>query len=277
MKRSPSISAPFGDAIAMLAGTTITRIGLTGAHKSFVRPSFGPFLVVSGLLIAVVSSLRLVGVLKRSGHEHNHDEGDRDGHGHEHREHSPGEREGDDGVGGHGREGRMPLVTLAFLLPALAFFLAGSATLGSYAAGRNGTTAMVQRVFPPLEPARGGLYFLSLGDVVERHAYGPTTDIVGRKLRLIGFVSRDEESPVTANSFTLTRFRILCCAADGIAMRVNVVGDEKLVVPPVDSWVEVVATFVDPSTPVPQNGRFDRPVIRPLSVKVIKRPEDPFE
>ena len=255
MKRSLSISAASGDAVAMLAGMTVTRIGLTGAHRSFVRPSFGPFLVVSGLLVAITSSLRLLGLLRRAGGTH--------------------------GVDGHSHNSRMPLVSLAFVLPALAFFLAGSATLGSYAANRNGTrngsSGVVERFFPPLKEPRSGLYFLSLSDVTLRHAFGPTTDIVGRNLRLIGFVAKDEESPAGQNSFTLTRFRILCCAADGIAMRVNVTLGDGVSVPPIDSWVEVIGTFVDPKTPVPENGRFDRALVRVSSMKQIERPADPFE
>ena len=136
---------------------------------------------------------------------------------------------------------------------------------------------MVSRYFRPLDRSGDGFYHLRLGDVRVRHTYGPTTDIVGRKLRLVGFVSRDEQSPPGANAFTLTRFRILCCAADGIAMHLNATVDDGISVPPIDSWVEVVATFVDPTTPVPANGRVDRALVRALSINQIKRPADPFE
>lgn len=268
VKHRVSISAAFGDAVALLAGTTVVRIGVTGAHRSFVRPSFGPYLIVSGVLVSLTAALRLLGVVRRANDLPARNELPAADDGHDH---------------GHSH-GRMPLVSMAFVLPALAFFLAGSATLGSYAADRtsakggSSNAAAVTEVLPPLAKPQNGLFYVSISDVDVRHAYGPTTDIVGRKLRLVGFASRDDYSLPGANTFTLTRFRILCCAADAIAVHVNIeMPSSAATVPATDSWVEVVGTFVDPTTPFPANGRPDRPLVRALSVKAIKRPADPFE
>lgn len=269
-----------GVILAVMA-VLLLRLSLTDDYLLYVKSSMRPFLIVSGVLLAGLAIVDLLGWLSRSDdahdHDHHHDHGDQPahvGHGDEFAAH-----EADDHAG-H-RHGLLPWILLA---PFLVVFSIGPSPLGAYMAARQSTSTRVDAeavtpgdsdtstsddiAYPPLPPAIDGAVELGLTDFVNRVAYDEQRQMEGELIRLDGFVTPDETGP--GDTVLLTRFTLSCCAADGIPVSVRMVGLDPL--PEADTWLEVEGYWV------PHTGD-QLPVFDDFAVETVTEipaPTDPY-
>ncbi|MBA4493340.1 TIGR03943 family putative permease subunit [Paenactinomyces guangxiensis] len=90
----------------------------------------------------------------------------------------------------------------------------------------------------------------------------------GKKIRLIGFVYRDET--LKKNEFVIGRFTVTCCTADAgvVGLLTTYPGAQHL---KLDQWIEATGTV---QTIQPEG--YDMPVIKLTSYKTISPPKDPY-
>lgn len=165
----------------------------------------------------------------------------------------------------------MPKVALLLIAPVAALLAVQPTGLGSFAAGRTATLAAPtnnNKVFLSLATDASGVASPGLLDLWRRASFDPDNTLSKQRLRLIGFISNEESEDVAPGTFRLTRFTIACCAADALPVQARIVG-YKGVVPPVDSWVEIVGTY---------DGLVDRlPTVKATELRPIPQPRDPYE
>ena len=61
-----------GATTTLLVGALLLRLAITGAHRRYVRPALGPFLILAGVVLIVLGATALIGTL-RGNDEHEHD------------------------------------------------------------------------------------------------------------------------------------------------------------------------------------------------------------
>jgi uncharacterized repeat protein (TIGR03943 family) len=156
------------------------------------------------------------------------------------------------------------MVGLLLVVPVLAVFLVAPPSLGSFAASRSVTIVEpTGQDYPPL--ATTGVTAVTLLEFNQRALERSGTSLAGATVSMTGFVFSDPGKPLL-----MARFRIACCAADGQATTVELVGWSGA--PPArDEWVDVVGVFAGPaSEPGPA-----RLTVQQLSV--VPPPADPYE
>jgi uncharacterized repeat protein (TIGR03943 family) len=134
----------------------------------------------------------------------------------------------------------VPRAAWLLFLPSLVVFLIAPPALGAHFAERAQSTVVPAEpvsdaAIPPLpvtDPAP-----VQLEELVVRAAYDGGETLLGRRLELTGFVSRDKRG-----DWFVTQFGINCCAADATVTRVLATGAAA---PPDDQWVKVVGTYVE--------------------------------
>lgn len=115
--------------------------------------------------------------------------------------------------------------------------------------------------FPELsgDPAEIGVY-----DYVQRTTGAHLATIAGRRLALVGFVSRDPDHP--DGPWVIARLKIWCCAADALPFMVTAVHAPAV---PYGTWVRVTGTALPPTRAGDAQFKVD-------SVEKIAQPEDPY-
>jgi uncharacterized repeat protein (TIGR03943 family) len=91
---------------------------------------------------------------------------------------------------------------------------------------------------PPIPPWPDP-YTLTLDDFTERALYDTTSTLRGRRVRLIGFVVRD---PARPGGVLLSRWRIVCCAADAELIEVRLDTPKPLTYHP-GTWIAASGTL----------------------------------
>ncbi len=201
--------------LAAMLGVLL-RLLVRGEYVYYVKPSLLPALIAS----AVVLALMIVFVAKDSwtaaDEEHDHA-------GHDH---------GPDGGHAHAE----PRAALLLALPLIVVLTVAPAPLGAFSATRgSGGTAPVSRSFAPL-PA-GDPVELAVPDFVDRARSDGGSTLIGREVRLVGFVTPNPDGP-----WWLTRFVVSCCAADATAYRVLTRDGPPLTA---DTWVSLTGRWVE--------------------------------
>lgn len=231
--------------VLLLLGTACVRIGLDGSYLYYVKDVLRWPLVASGVVIAALGLLGLVALFRRTEtHDHPH-------------------RACADGAHHH-----VPRVAWLLTLPVFAILLVAPGPLGAYAAARDpGTVAKPagDSDFPPL-PAGDGPAALPVYEYAVRAIWDEGRSLYDRDVELTGFVSRNP-----AGGWYLTRIQLACCAADGIATKVEMRDAQPL---PEDTWVRVVgrwerSTATDPAKAIA--------AMRATSVTVVPAPSNPYE
>lgn len=144
---------------------------------------------------------------------------------------------------------------IVFVLPVLAIAAVPDAQLGALAAQQRadaGATLVV-----PDEPREGPLDLLDVAFARQDADYALSRGVeAGEPVVLVGFVSRRRD-----DGFDVTRFRIMCCAADAVPFSARVLGAP---VPERDQWVRV-------------RGRLTPGLaVRATGVQEVARPSDPY-
>ncbi|GLX53083.1 membrane protein [Streptomyces hygroscopicus subsp. hygroscopicus] len=191
----------------------LTGIGLLhitlfdDTYLRYVKAGLRPVLIASGVVLLL---LGIAAAFSRAG---------REGHAHD----------------GHDHSGT-PSAAWLLLLPALSLLLFAPPALGAYTAARSGAkpVAVQKKGFDPL-PATSPLP-LTLTDFTKRVQQDRSRAILGRSVRLTGFVTPD----AAGDGWYLTRIIFTCCAADSQTVKVHVHGSES---PPADTWLAVTGTW----------------------------------
>lgn len=243
-----------GAMVVLIGGFTLW-MALTPTHLLYVKPSMTRWLVLSGAVLVVVGALVVVLGRRREREGEAHDD-----HGH-HRHHAT-------------------RVGWLLALPLCVAIAVGTNPLGSYAAGRQNS----QRVLPPgefdlEEYLRAGSFggqspALRHVDYVRAAQDPDQRDLLAEhSVKLTGFVVEDPDGG--GNRFLLTRFMIGCCAADALAVQVEVpVAPDA--VPAEETWVEVEGTLDLEASPAPGES-LDPPVLDVSSIREVDEPDEYYE
>lgn len=234
-----------GASVTALVAVALLRLGLTDDHLIFVKASMGRWLTVSGVLIGGLAVAQFV-LYQRDASSVDVEED----HGHAH---------------------AVPLTGILLVIPFLAIFVVPIGPLGAFAAGKQPARVATEqgRVdFPPLPPPVDGVTEVRITDFVDRARYDAAGSLGGRTVTLSGFVEEAGN-----DEFTLTRFVLGCCAADGRPVRVRVTGVATQL--GIDDWVSVTGTLVPFSSEEPDPSI--TPVIQATSVSTIAEPSNPYE
>jgi uncharacterized repeat protein (TIGR03943 family) len=191
----------------------LLRLLVRGEYVYYVKPGLLPALVGSAIVLALMIAFTAKDAWVAADADH-HDHH----HGHDH---------GDDG---HAE----PRAALLLALPLIAILTIAPAPLGAFSAARSTTSATAAvRAYPPL-PA-GDPITLGVPEFVGR-ARADEDALVGRTVRLVGFVTPNPKGP-----WWLTRFVVSCCAADATTYRVLARGGPPLAA---DTWVTLTGHWV---------------------------------
>ena len=221
------MSREFGDVVLVVLGVTVARVVLAGAHTAYVKPSWGPFLLIAAVALVALALVDLARELWRSrrgavapagagggGDPDGGDHGDLGDHGHDH--------------------ARVPPVAVLLVLPVLVLYVIAPPPLGAWAAAREPARAeVVSTGLPPLEVGADGVADTDLLDLVQRMWSAPET-VQDVPVRMLGFVSEGVETPAS-----LARITVGCCAADGRPVKVDLAGPAADGLPPEGDWVVV--------------------------------------
>jgi uncharacterized repeat protein (TIGR03943 family) len=225
--------------LLVLLGAAMLWITMaTDEYLNYVRPSFRPVLVAAALVMIALGGAGL------------------------HREWR------DTSAGGHPG----PRTAWLLCLPACVIFLVAPPALGSFTAARD--TGHVGQTLPPPTGgypalhATGGPTEMTMSEFINRAAVARSHPATLRNYRvtLTGFAARRAKG-----DWYLTRFRLICCAADASPLRIVVRGQPQ---PPEGSWVEVTGTW---NPPPPGQRRTDLDELRAQAVRRIQAPEVAYE
>lgn len=233
-----------GGTIAVALATAVLAMTVAGRFTNYVQPWFKPWLFASALVIGVLGLWTIVAAVDSLD-----EPAEAIADHHEHAAHSHA----------------TPRVAVTLLLPILLFALAAPNSLGAAAvADRPARTRVANATpiaFSPL-PDRG-VTELTVQDFSDRFLWGDPKALVGKRVRMIGFVAQPTGKPY----WTVNRFRIYCCAADANLFTVAVAQADKP--QGKDAWVEVTGVLdLDAST--------DLPVLVPDEVREIPAPPEPY-
>ncbi|MGL5826705.1 MAG: TIGR03943 family putative permease subunit [Nocardioides sp.] len=177
---------------------------------------------------------------------------------------------GEPSVAGHSHT---PKVAWLLVVPVFVVFLISPPSLGAFQAERTlsagaekvapGPTSAQQPELSPLPP--GDPVTLAVLDYYVRVRFDQGRTLVGRSLRLTGFVSVDRQ-----DNWYLTRFSINCCAADATPVRIRVLDAEA---PPRNQWVELEGTW----TGDPEDADRAAPPIIATEINFIDPPDQQYE
>jgi uncharacterized repeat protein (TIGR03943 family) len=241
-------------ALLLAMGGMALRLGLTDAALAYVKEGLQPLLVGSGVVLIVLGLSTVLRAFRAADVE-GATEPAGDLHGHHH-----------DADHAHS-----PAVAWLLVGPLLALLLIAPPPLGSFAAARQSTqpTEPASISLGPLPTMEGGAVPLSLTEFTVRALYDETTSLEGVPVRLIGFVTPDED-----DDYLLTRFSMTCCAADAQARTVGITGDQ---VRPADTWLEVEGQWEPRPGAEPGHPGGQAPLLVVDSVRVISEPAQPYE
>jgi uncharacterized repeat protein (TIGR03943 family) len=212
-----------GGTTLLLVGAMLIRLTLTDAYQRYVQVGMGPWLLLAGVLLAILGAVAVVTAL-RGGSETDSepvDERDHEDHEEDH-DHEHGDRIG-----------------WLLLVPVLALLLVVPPALGSFGVDRSQVTAApgTNPVFDPL-PAAAEPREITLLEFDQRAFDRNGQSMLNAKLKLTGFVAK----PSDGSGFRLARYQIACCAADAAAAVARVTGATGAA-PARDAWFTVTGTF----------------------------------
>ena len=242
-----------GSATVLLVGALLVRLYTGGAFARYVRVGMGPWLLVAGILLALLGLAGVVRALVRPQATSTVDDG---GDGQDHGHHDDGHHDH-----GHGHGERIGWLLLA---PVVALLMVAPPALGSFGVDRSTVVAVSSggRTFASLPD--GATLPMTLLEFDERSADHDGSSFGTAQVRLTGFVADTGDG----GGFRLARYQIACCAADAVAAVARVVGVTGD--PPArDTWVTVTGTYRHSADAVPE--------LVVSSLTTIPPPVDPYE
>lgn len=225
-------------------GVMVITATLTGLYLNFVKEILRiPLLVSAALLIlmglyqAFASDGDAEETVSRPGHEVSHD--------------------------------KVSAVGWFLVVPFLIMSVVVPPPLGSYSAERDTGLAASAASDGGWEPLpEEDPVTLTLDEFQSRALFDESESLRGRTVRLVGFVSAVE----SGEGWAITRLSLNCCAADGYALKVDVVGGQRLAD---DTWIEAIGRWVP--TPPNADGSYSLPILEIESMQQIEPPDNPYE
>lgn len=252
-------------ALLLAVGGVTVRLALTDAALTYIRPEYVPLQLIGGAVLLVLGAVTLARALRQPHPAIDHDRAAEQG--------IPADDGRIDDVhvdGGHDHEGG-PRIAWMLAAPLFAILLIAPPPLGSFAANRqSGVIQSSASSYPPLPAATDGAVDLTLGDYTVRALYDTERSLADQRVRLTGFVSG-----TTERGWTLTRFALNCCAADGTAIDVEVVTDQPA--PPVDQWVTVEGFWRSRAGHEIGELTADPPLLLLDELEPVTQPTEPYE
>jgi uncharacterized repeat protein (TIGR03943 family) len=208
------VAAVTGGTLISLVGAVVLRLTLTGDYLRFVKEGMRPWLLVAGVVLALLGVVTAARALRGQG----------------------------DGEHDQPREGWLILAPIAVLL------LVAPPALGSYGVDRAAAVTVTSHSgeFPPL-PKSDDAVPMTLLEYGQRSFDGDGHTLQDATVQLTGFVADGASS----DTFRLARYQIACCAADAAPAIVEVVGVSGSA-PPRDEWVTVTGSFAEPDGETPR-------------------------
>lgn len=266
-------------ALMLAVGGVTVRLALSDAALNFIRPEYVPLQLIAGAVLLVLGAITLVRGLRVqvATASDDHDLAEDNHPTHDHPADDDHDRPAEEValLSAHGHDhDRGPRVAWMLAAPLFAILLVAPPPLGSFAANRqSGVIQSSAASYAPLPPAQDGAVPLGLADYTVRALYDTEQSLEGQRVRLTGFVSRTEADG--EEGWLLTRFAMNCCAADGTAINVEVVGDQPS--PPIDEWVVVEGTWANREGHEIGELTGDPPLLQVESVTTTDQPLEPYE
>jgi uncharacterized repeat protein (TIGR03943 family) len=259
-----------------LAATVPIGLVTSGQYLRYVKPGMRPWLMVAGVVLAILAIGRIVEALlaERRAVREPELEFERDAQT-EPEPLVPAAAPADDGH--HHGGGNLPWL---LVLPFLAVVFVAPAPLGAYSAGRQAARTAPQSEqaaaasFPPLPGPVDGAHELTLIEFTERAFYDPERPLEDVTVRLSGFVAPVDDDDADDTDFLLTRFILACCAADGIPIQVRII-DAPRPLPATDTWLVVEGRWRPGPDPYEDDDAL--PVLEVTSAHEIPMPDSPYE
>ena len=228
--------------IALIGGLYMIRMVWSGQYLTLVRQSSGRWLVLAGSLVTVCAISSLAGFGRA------HDHGD-----------------------GRKRLG-VSVTSLLVVVPLILTSLRAPADLKSGAQNvRASTNAVADRSLDhgpiPLNDPVDAVTDITAENLLDRAAYRNGEGLDGVVLKVTGRIARGDNGDMT-----VVRFVMNCCAADAYPVEIHL-GPSSLHIPEVDTWVELVGTYVEVRT----ENRNVSVVMAPSRIVAIEPPEEPYE
>ena len=246
--------------LLLLTGLVAFRLVLIGAYDAYVQPGMRiPLLAASAFLVVLG-----IGTAFHEAWQADRPTGEDD---------AVADREPVPGPDEEHHEHR-PLVAWLLVLPLAVLLLVAPAPLGADAATRQDayTPDIEGSVFPGLEEPSDGAVTMRIGEFVDRALWDEGGSLDDATVRLRGFVVHD---PQAGDGFVLARFRIACCAADAIPVKIIVRDGGPR--PAEDEWLEVTGTLLERPEPDTDADQIPPVEIAAASVQLIEEPASPYE
>ena len=221
--------------VLLLVGAAVFRASVTDLYLRYVKEGLRPLLIAAGALLIIAGVMTLWYEFK-------------------------GVKEDD-----HGHR-----VATAWLLvvPVLALLMVVPPALGSFAAGRTGTSLPQASEFGPMpagDPAK-----ISVIEYASRAVFDHGRSLGERRVRMTGFLT-----PGPNGQVYLTRMILTCCAADARPVKVGLAGDVPTGMKP-DTWVDVTGRYTAQAGTDSVNHE-TIPFLDVLAYKLVNVPREQYE
>jgi uncharacterized repeat protein (TIGR03943 family) len=248
--------------LLVIIGLIALTAAVNGLYLNFVKPGLRIPLVAAGLVLVGLGAYALLAPTRSTGTF-----ADPDGH-------TQADSGSDSGTepGAHASHdhGRGPRVGWLLVVPFLILGVVVPPPLGSFSAQQDSGQLRPSAVSGDLAALKAGPepVAMSLGEYSARALFDEGKSLQGRRVRLTGFVSPVDHG----TGWALTRMALSCCAADGYAIKVDVVGGERL---PDDTWIELVGTWQP--TPADVDPASALAMLRIEEQRTVRAPAQPYE
>lgn len=281
-----------GMTLVLLGVATLTATVPTDLYLNWVKGGFGPFLILTGVILATLGTLVIIAEVRgetqaldeqevvADGRSHTaHADRDGSGHsggaGHDSTE-EVAEAYASGHSHGHGHDhSRAPRAAWLLLLPVIAVFVVAPPALGSYTAESAGSSGP-----PPEEETPSGRFDdpldeagpdetvqMDIQQFVLRAWVDDDREMAGREIELTGFAVPDEDG----DGWYLARLQMACCAADAVVNQVHIT---DLPEPEADSWWTLRGTWAEPEGALSDVSEHEFEV---LEAEEVTDPPDPYE
>lgn len=262
--------------LAIASGLLALRVGSTDLVFRYLRPGMRPYLLAAGAVLVVLGGVAIVRHRRDArAHDQTH------GHGHAH-----GDGDHEPAHAGHAHQATW--LCWLLLTPVVLGAIVDPRALGaSSVTPASGGRMPIAETFDldaylATHSSGGQVPQLTLAQYIgasRNDTYARTLSTLD--VRLLGFVVSDPDHP---GRRILARLQLGCCAADSVALTVEVDGDPATVGtwPAPDQWLEVTGTLDPAASDELRSGgtrvsELGMAVMRASEVRAVDPPSEPYE
>lgn len=227
------------DAITMSVGASTVTAAASGLFMNFVKSGLRIPLLIAGLVLVAMGGYGVFRDVRAD-----------DDHGHSHQSR----------------------VGYLMIIPFILLGVAAPPPLGAYSAAKDpGILSSPAQGYemPPIDGPADQPATMSLSEFSARALYDDTKSLTGRRVRLTGFVAPADNQ----SGWALSRIVLSCCAADGYAIKVELLGAERL---PDDTWIQVEGTWSE-RPHATKGAPIAMAALTDVEVRPVERPKNPYD